>query len=129
LKLIRISFRAIEVAEIDMADMRQLKKRTWRQAARDFVCLFAFSVGGTMSTSLFWLMAESKAVFILSRVWTTMGLLNKSKINCILIKEDESRDKAYDCTDICIRVLVRLIGLAMHVQDLIDGRRQQITNW
>jgi hypothetical protein len=82
---------------------------------RLFVCLFTFSIGGTMSTSLFWLMAESKAVFIFSRVWTTMGLLNKSKINYILIKEDESRDKACDCTDICISVSVRLTGLAMHV--------------
>jgi hypothetical protein len=92
------------------------------------VCLFAFGVGSTTSSSFFELAVESKAVFTLSRAWTTTGLLDKSKINRALIEGDGSRDKACDGTNVCVGVPVRLAGLTVRVEGLIDGGRQRTTN-
>jgi hypothetical protein len=63
-------------------------------------------------------------VFSLGRVWTTVGLLNESEINCTLIKGDRSADKARNSTDVCIGVLVWLAGLIIHVEGLVDSKGQ-----
>jgi hypothetical protein len=89
-----------------------------------FVCLFAFGVGSTTSSSFFELAAESKAVFTLGRAWTTTSSLNKGKINRTLIKGDRSRDETCDSTNVCVGVPVRLAGLTVHVEGLVDGRGQ-----
>jgi hypothetical protein len=96
---------------------------------RLFVCFFAFSISSTTSSSFFELAVEGKAIFMLNRAWTTTSLLDKSKINRMLIKGDRSGDKACNGTNVCIGVLVRLAGLTMCIKGLIDGRGQQTTNW
>jgi hypothetical protein len=68
------------------------------------------------------LAAECKAIFILSRIWTATGLLNESEVDYALIKENGSRDKACNDTDICISIPVWLASLTMHIEGLIDGR-------
>jgi hypothetical protein len=45
---------------------------------------------------------------MLYRMWATIGLLNESKINCTLVKEDRNRDKACNGIDISVSVLVEL---------------------
>jgi hypothetical protein len=91
---------------------------------RLFVCLFAFGVSSTTSSSFFELAAESEAVFTFGRAWTTTGLLNKSEIDRALIEGNGSRDEACNGTNVCVGVPVRLIGLTMHVEGLVDGRGQ-----
>jgi hypothetical protein len=44
LKSIRISFRAMEAAEIDAAGARQLARRTLKRATRDFLRASLYSV-------------------------------------------------------------------------------------
>jgi hypothetical protein len=80
---------------------------------------FAFSVGSM--TSLGFLAAEGEAIFMLYRMWATIGLLNESKINCTLVKEDRDRDKACNGIDISVSVLVELTGLAMYIESLINS--------
>jgi hypothetical protein len=92
------------------------------------MCFFALSIGSMASSSLFELGAEGEAIFTFGRMWTTVSLLNKDKINCVLIEGDRSRDEACNDTDICVGVPVGLTSLAMRVEGLIDGKGQQITN-
>jgi hypothetical protein len=96
---------------------------------RLFVCLFAFGVGSTMSSSVFELAAESETIFTLSRAWTATSLLDKSKINRALIEGDRSRDEACNGTNVCIGIPVRLSGLTVRIEGLVDGGGQWTTNW
>jgi hypothetical protein len=75
------------------------------------------------------LAVESEVVFTLSGAWTTTGLLDKSKINYVLIKGDRSRDKVCNSMDVCVSVLIQLVSLTMCIESLIDGKEQQMMNW
>jgi hypothetical protein len=86
------------------------------------VCLFVFGVGGTADSSFFELAAEGKAVFTLSRAWTTTSLLDEGKINRALIEGNGSGDELCDSTNIGVGVPVGLTGLAMRIESLFDGR-------
>jgi hypothetical protein len=88
------------------------------------VSLSAFGVGGAASLSFFELVAEGKAVFTLSRAWTTTSLLDEGKINRALIKGNGSGDKSCDSTNVGVGVPVQLTGLAMRVEGLFNGGRQ-----
>jgi hypothetical protein len=87
------------------------------------MCFLAFGIGDVAGLSFFKLLTESKAIFMLSRVWSTASLLNKSKVNCSLVKGNGSRNEVCNSTDIGIGVPVRLTSLAMRVEGLFNGRR------
>jgi hypothetical protein len=70
------------------------------------------------------LAVEGKVIFAFSRMWTATCLFDKSKVDCILIKRNRSRDKACNGTDVYVGVLVQLTGLTVYVESLIDGREQ-----
>jgi hypothetical protein len=86
--------------------------------------LFAFSVGCTTSLSFFKLVVEDEAIFMLSRAWATTDLLDESKINCTLIKGNGGRDEMRDGTDVCVSVSVRLAGLTVCVEGLVNSGGQ-----
>jgi hypothetical protein len=88
------------------------------------ICFLAFSIGGTAGSSFFELSTKSKAIFMLSRVWTTTSLFNESEVNCSLIKEDGSQDKTCDGTNVGVGIPVGLTGLAVRVKSLVDSRGQ-----
>jgi hypothetical protein len=93
------------------------------------MCLFAFGIGSMMGSSFFKLAAESEAIFTFSGTWTTTGLLDEGKVDRALVEGNRCRDKTCDGTDVCVSVPVRLTGLSMCVEGLINSGRQQTTNW
>jgi hypothetical protein len=88
------------------------------------VHFFAFGVGSTAGFSFFELLMESKAIFMLSRVWSTTGLLNVGDVDYSLVERNRSRDKACNGTDIGIGIPVELTSLVMRVKGLFNSRGQ-----
>jgi hypothetical protein len=88
------------------------------------VCFLAFSVGSAAGLSFFELSMEGEAIFTLGRAWSTTSLLNESKVDYSLVKENGSRDKACDNTNVGVGIPVGLTGLAMHIEGLFDGRKE-----
>jgi hypothetical protein len=86
------------------------------------VCFLVFGVGSAVGLGFFELSMESKAIFTLDRAWFTTSLFNESEVDCSLVEENRSRDKACDSTNIGIGIPVRLTGLAMRVESLFDSR-------
>jgi hypothetical protein len=87
------------------------------------VCFLAFGVGGAAGSSFFKLLMESKAVFTLSRAWTTASLLNESEVDCLLVEGNRSRYKVCNSANVGVGISVGLTGLAMRVEGLFDSRR------
>jgi hypothetical protein len=88
------------------------------------ICFLVFSIGGIAGLSFFELSTKSKAIFTLSRAWTTISLFDKSEVNCLLIKEDGSQDKMCDGTNVGVGIPVGLTSLTVHVKSLVDSRGQ-----
>jgi hypothetical protein len=88
------------------------------------MCFFAFGIGGAVGSGFFELSMESKAIFTLGRAWSIVSLLNKSKVDCSLVKGNRSRNEACDSTNIGVGILVGLTGLAMRVKSLINSGGQ-----
>jgi hypothetical protein len=53
---------------------------------RSFVSFFVLSVGGTSCAGFFQLAAEREAIFTFDRTWSTIGLLNESEVDCLLVE-------------------------------------------
>jgi hypothetical protein len=85
------------------------------------MCLFVFGVSGAAGLSFFKLSTESEAIFTLSRAWSTASLLDESEVDCLLVEGNGSRNEACNSTNVSVGISVRLAGLAMRVEGLLDG--------
>jgi hypothetical protein len=93
------------------------------------MCFFTFGIGGAAGSSFFELSTESKAIFTLGRAWFTASLLDESKVDCPLVKGNGSQNEVCNGTNIGVGIPVRLIGLAMRVEGLVNGGGQRMSNW